>query len=314
MSLIKESRVWSLGFSCLVALLLYCFTALLPYSFVSAATKSQKTTTNRLNLDPTMTVKVSAQVGGYLFDIQGLTSPWAEVEFYSTEGNISVTTIADTEGEFTFHNVLAPLQTGDFCFLSIDTNNQANSPLCFAAPPKNTKTIIKDIVLSPSLTLDKGKFKQNEKVAAGGRTFPNAQIKVFLFEENKPFFHHLLSTIHYPLSIIYHLGQRPIYAREGPQLEVISSPKGNFSFNLPTHKSGTWRMFVGPKYKETNFTAKSNTLEFRALSWWQWFLITALSWIRSLLNKLFKLLFDWKTLVVLLAGSLGILGYKAVKL
>jgi hypothetical protein len=261
---------------------------------LSAVTKTQKTTTNRLNLNPTMTVEVSAQVGGYLFDIQGLTSPWAEVEFYSTEGNISVTTIADTEGKFTFHNVLAPLQTGDFCFLAIDTNNQANSPLCFAAPPKNTKTIIKGIVLSPSLTLEKGQFRQNEIVAASGRTFPNAQIKVFMFEENRPFWQQLLD----------------IYAREGPQLEIISSPKGDFSFNLPTHKSGTWRMFVGPKYEDTNFTAKSNTLEFRALSWWQYFLLIAFSWIYQLLNKLFSFLFDWKTLVLLLLSSLGILIYK----
>lgn len=262
-----------------------------------AATKTQKTTTNRLNLDPTMTVKISAQVGGYLFDIQGLTSPWAQVEFYSTEGNISVTTIADTDGKFTFHNVLAPLQTGDFCFLAIDTNNQANSPLCFAAPPKNTKTIIKGIVLSPSLTLEKGKFKQNEKVAAGGRTFPNAQIKVFLFEENRPFWQELLD----------------VHAREGPQLEVISNPKGDFSFNLPTHKSGTWRMFVGPKYENTNFTAKSNTLEFRALSWWQYLLISILNWLYQALMKLFDFLFDWKTLVLLLLGSLGILVYKIKK-
>jgi hypothetical protein len=262
---------------------------------LQAAIDSQKTTNiNRLDIDPTMSVQVSAQVGGYLFDIQGLTSPWAEVDFYSTEGNISVTTIADDQGEFSFHNVLAPLQTGDFCFLAIDTNNQANSPLCFAPPPKNTKTIITDIVLSPSLTLEKGKFKQNEIVAAGGKTFPNAQVKVFMFEENRAPWQDLLD----------------VHAREGPQLEVMSSPNGDFSFNLPTHKSGTWRMFVGPKYKTKGFTAKSNTLEFKALSWWHYLLLAVLNWLYQALTTLFKFLFDWKTLVLLLITSLTILIYK----
>lgn len=282
---------------CSIAVLI--FTLFTTFS-AFAAIKTQKTTNiNRLDLDPTMTVQVSAQVGGYLFDIQGLTSPWAQVEFYSTEGNISVTTLANQQGIFTFRNVLAPLQTGDFCFLSIDTNHQANSPLCFSAPPPNTKTIIKDIILSPSFTLEKGKFRQNEKVAASGRTFPNAQIKVFMFEENKP----LLSSIFYLLS-------SKVFAREGPQLEIISSPKGNFSFNLPTHKSGAWRMFVGPKYKELNFTAKSNILEFKALSWWQWRLIIAFSWLLRLLKWLFNLLFNWKSLITLLVGSLAVLIYK----
>lgn len=263
-----------------------------------ASINRQKTTNiNRLDLDPSMSVQVSTYVGGYLFDLQGLTSPWAQVEFYSTQGNISITTLANDQGIFHFSNVLTPAYTGDFCFLAIDTNKQANNPLCFSAPPKNTKTIIKDIVLSPSLTIEKGKFKQNQEISASGKTFPQAEIRVFMFQQNLPFWRNLLD----------------VYAREGPQLEISSDHKGSFSFNLPTHQSGQWRMFVGPKYQNKGFSAKSNTLNFKALTWWQWMLLTATIWINKLLKEVFEFLFSWKILILILLTSLGILIYKLIK-
>jgi hypothetical protein len=258
-----------------------------------AAVIRQKTTVNRYNLSPEMSVRVSAKVGGYLFDLKGLTSPWAKVEFYSTEGNIKATTLANNDGIFYFKNVLTPMQTGDFCFLSYDTNGTANNPLCFSPPPPKTKTVIDDIVLSPTIYLNKGVFRQGESIEASGRTFPNAEIRIYMFEENRPFWVDLIDVV-IPKA----------FARTGPQLTITADSKGNFSYNLPTQKSNLWRMFAGPRYKEENMTAKSNVLEFSALSWWQWILLKLLLILNLVQKKLFSILLKWETLYGLL--TLGI--------
>jgi hypothetical protein len=281
--------------------LLYCYIVLLFFMAIPARASviRQKTTVNRYDLSPHMSVNLSAIVGGYLFDLQGLTSPWAKVEFYSTEGNLEVTTLANDQGIFHFRNVLAPIQTGDFCFISYDTNGTANNPLCFSPPPPKTKTTISDIVLSPTLVLDRGLFRQGEMVAASGRTFPNAEIRIYMFEENRPFWIDLIDVI---------IPQA--FAREGPRLTINADSNGDFSFNLPTQKSNLWRMFAGPKFKEENMTAKSNTLEFSALSWLEWIIYHSLELIYLLQQTVFKFLFDWKVIIGLLIAAVIILTVK----
>jgi len=264
-----------------------------------AGTKSQKTTVNRYDLSSRMSVQVSAQVNGYLFNLKGLTSPWAKVEFYSTEGNIQATTLANDEGVFYFRNVLAPIQTGDFCFLSYDTNDQVNKPLCFSPPPPKTKTTIEDIVLSPTLSLNKGLFRQGEPIEANGRTFPNAEIRIYMFEENRPFWVEIIDVI-IPKA----------FARQGPQLTVEANQEGNYSFNLPTQKSNLWRIFAGPKFKSQNMTAKSNTLEFSALSWWQWILLKLLKLLYKIHKIIIRVIFNWKFVWGILLTSLLIVGLK----
>jgi len=277
-----------------ILLLIFSVIAFTP-SLVTAKTEWQRTTINRLKLAPEMSVKVSARIGGYLFDIEGLTSPWAKVSFYSTEGNINVATLANDRGQFRFRSVLAPLQTGDFCFLSYDIDGIANNPLCFSPPPPRTKTTIKGVVLSPSISLEKGIFRQGEPVAAQGRTFPEAEIKVFLFEENRPFWRELLDLV------------RPAFAREGPKLTITADRQGRFSFNLPTQKSSRWRFFVAPQLDPETPTAKSNTLEFSALAWWQWQLIKILRWFLCCLNFILSQLFSWQTTVLVISAAILIL-------
>ncbi len=268
-----------------------------PNSF--AKVKWQKTTINRFDLPAEFSVAVSAYIGGYLFDIEGLTSPWAKVEFYSTEGNIQVTTIADNEGVFLFRSVLAPLQTGDFCFISYDTDSIANNPLCFPPPPPQTKTTISGIVLSPTISLDKEIFRQNELVEARGRAFPNAQIKTFLFEQERSWWQEIIDVI-IPAA----------FAREGPKLTITASKEGFFSFNLPTQKSTRWRFFVGPQLTDETPTAQSNTIEFLALSWWQWLLLKILRFVYHVLRWLFSFLFRWETIIALLITSISIICFK----
>jgi len=258
----------------------------------SKAAVIRQTTINRIDLPAEMSVAVSLNIKGYLFDIEGLTSPQAKVDFVSSEGNIEITTIADDQGRFFFHSVLAPIQTGDFCFLSYDIDGLVNNPLCFSPPPPNTKTAIAGIVLSPTVSLNKGVFRQNESVEARGRTFPNAQIQIFMFERERSWWREQIDVI-IPAAL----------ARTGPKLELSSDQKGFFSFNLPTQKSSQWRFFVGPRI-EDNFTPKSNVLVFSVLSWWQWFLLKLFVFLGKILNLFFKFLLQWEILTILLTVSI----------
>lgn len=253
----------------------------------------QQTTINRIDRPAEMTSTVSLNIKGYLLDIEGLTSPWAKVDLFSTEGNINLTTLADDQGQFFFRSVLAPIKTGDLCFLSYDIDGLANHPLCFPSPPPNTKTSISGIVLSPTISINKGLFRQNGLVEARGRTFPNAQIKIFMSEKERPWWQEQIDVI-----------IPRVFARTGPKLEISSNEKGIFSFNLPTQKSSQWRFFIGPQIKE-NPVAKSNTLVFSALSWWRWLLLIVFQFLARFLGPLFKFLLSWEVLIVSLTASIA---------
>lgn len=287
-----------LPITCYLLPVAFCFLILAPKSL--AKVNWQKTTvTNRIKLAPEMSMTVTATVDGYLFNLEGLTSPWARVEFFSTEGNVKVFTTANKDGVFRFHSVMAPIQTGDFCFLSYDINQIANNPLCFPPPPAKTETTISGIILSPTVFIEKSLIRQNETVAARGRSFPNAELEVFFFEVQRNPWREFFDVI-FPA----------VFAREGPKLAVQSNNEGVFSFNLPTQKSTQWRFFVGPKINGLSQTAKSNTLTFQALSWWQYMLLTVLRLVYRFFKALWSWLTKWQVLVGLLIASIGIIVYK----
>ncbi|MFH1601463.1 MAG: hypothetical protein ABIB61_00720 [Candidatus Shapirobacteria bacterium] len=238
---------------------------LLCCSSVKAVILEQETTVNRIKIPPEFTTKVSARVGGCLFDIEGLTSAFARVEFSSSQGNVNLETIADDQGIFHFYNALMPLYSGDFCFTAIDTQNRSSAPVCFSPPAAETYTSISGIILPPTISIEKGVYWLGEENSAEGATVPSSEVRVFLFEDNKIYF----------WSILGRLFSRPILAREGPNLEIKSDSRGDFSFNLPTDKPSVWKLYVGATKTQLgeNPSPKSNTIQFAALSFWQWWLI-----------------------------------------
>jgi hypothetical protein len=264
----------------------------------------QKITVQKIKIPLNLSTSVTASVGGHIFDIEGWTSPWAQVKFYSTQGNLNLASIADDKGKFVFVNALAPRKVGELCFLSIDTNQNASPPLCFSPPPPpSTKTTIRGLVLPPTLTLEKTLGKPGETISAWGKTVPNSSVRVFLFEEENP-----------PLREWLEIIIPSVFAREGPALEIKSDGQGNFSFNLPSLKSNLWRLFVGAQIKQVgeNPSPKSNILEFAAIPWWQWWLIKVLGEFLGVARKIvsvlirpdgliafFSLLALWLTVLIL---------------
>ncbi len=256
-------------------------------SAIFAQTEFQQTTI--LGPQPTKAtfeIKVRTTVGGYLYDIKGLTSPWAQVELKSTQGNLAVTTFADDQGIFQFFNLLVGLRPGNFCFFSLDIKQNYSPPLCLTPPlPKQTNNLT-NILLPPSLVLEKGIFQQKDQIIVNGRTFPNAKLAVFLFEENRPKIYQFLDLI------------KPTWAKEVPKLTLSSDKEGYFEFNLPTAKSGKGRIFVGAYWQE-NPSPPSNFLEFTVLPWWQWQLWQFWLFLKNLLILISKIVRCWWFLIAL---------------
>jgi len=276
----------------------------------SAVVFEQEVIVNRIDLPASLSTTVSGHVGGYIFDIEGLTSPWAQVEFSSTQGNVNLVAIADNEGVFRFHNALVPRQTGDFCFTSIDTHQRSSSPLCFSPPAHNTKTVIRGIILPPTISLEKDVFRQGESNAAEGATTPDSPTKVYLFEEERISFWELLDVA-LPISHFFLSPKFQIFAREGPSLTVNTNDKGEFSFNLPTHKSTVWKLFVGTQKTQLgeNPSPKSNIIQFAALSWWQWFLLKIFIALAKALNLIKNLFLNPIFIITTLSFAIGLLIY-----
>lgn len=298
-----------------VFLILPLFLLLFPSS-CSAVVFEQEITVNRIDLPASLSTAVSGHVSGYMFDIEGLTSPWAQVEFSSTQGNVNLVTIADNEGVFRFHNALVPRQTGDFCFTSIDTHQRSSSPLCFSPPAHNTKTVIRGIILPPTISLKKDVFRQGENNAAEGATTPDSPTKVYLFEKERVSFWELLDVTlpilvnkKKPTSHFFLSPKFQIFAREGPSLTVDTNSKGEFSFNLPTYKSTVWKLFVGTQKTQLgeNPSPKSNIIQFAALSWWQWFLLKIFVALMRTINFIKNLFSNPIFIISILSFAIGLL-------
>jgi len=269
---------------------------------VQAQSLEQETKLNKIIIPAEASINVSANVGGYLFDIEGLTSPFAQVEFSSSQGNVNLVTLADSEGVFRFSNALMPLSTGDFCFSAIDTQQRASAPLCFTPPSTYSYTNIRGIILPPTIALEKGIFLQGEDNAAYGATTPNSPVRVFLFEDEQTSFWELLDV----LPFVVRISPYQVLAREGPPLNIETNPEGEFSLNLPTYKSSIWKLFVGTTRTQLgeNPSPQSNIIQFAALSWWQWWLLKIIYWFKTILRKpiviILVLLFAIGTIVRLL--------------
>ena len=128
------------------------------------------------------TVNVLARVGGYTINaISGWASPFAEVSL-SSQG-VARKTVADETGFFVFNSVSLPDDPKELCLISQDVNQLASFPLCLPPPPRNQNLEIKDILLSPTLSLESGKIILGKTTKASGMTVPNSKVEVYLFIE-----------------------------------------------------------------------------------------------------------------------------------
>jgi len=228
-------------------------------------------------------VNVTATVPAeWWLELRGWTSPLAKVEL-NMEQLVKKETTADKEGQFVFKVVL-PRSLAHFCLIATDTAGISSYPLCLPSPASTETVLIKEVVMPPTLKVEKGRLTQGETVAAEGYTTPNSEVTPYLFEEQShPRFRLPWSPItgHWPPITV-------AYAAEVPKFPVKSDQNGFFQFNLPSEAIGKNRLFVGSIFLNSP-SPKSTTLVFDILSWWRMILEKFIAyglWLIALLLRL----------------------------
>jgi len=245
-------------------------------------------------------VKVTAVVPGeWWLELSGWTSPYALVEL-NMEQIVKKVTTADNQGQFTFR-VALPRTIAPFCLIATDVSGTSSHPLCIAPPPPDFNILIKEVVIPPTLKIDRGKLARGETVAAEGYTTPDSPVTPYLFEEKgRPLFRlPFLSLITYHLSLI-----TPTYAAEVPKFPVKSDQNGFFQFNLPSEAVGKNRIFVGSIFLNSP-SPKSTTLVFNVFSWWRMILERLIAFCFSLIALLLSLLTRPEGMILVEIGVIG---------
>ncbi len=251
-------------------LALLCFSVVSLIILCSSVSKAGAQTTSLSNPIP-YSVQVTATIPYYWWlELTGWTSPYASVEL-SMEQVVKRVTTADSEGRFTFRIAL-PRTLAPFCLIATDVSNISSHPLCLAPPPPEFDILIKEVVMPPTLKIDRGKIAKGETVAAQGYTTLNSEVVPYLFEE-KP------RGFRFPR----------VFAAEVPKPQVKSDQNGFYQLNLPTSEIGKNRIFVGSIFL-ANPSPKSTTLVFDVLSWWRMILERIITFLANLFWLLIKFL------------------------
>lgn len=240
-------------------------------------------------------VKISARVGGpyFLTKLSGWTSPFAEVTFES-KGMATKKTLANETGFFLFESISLPEKPQEICLISQDVNQLTSFPLCLPSPPNNQNFEIEGILLSPTLSLENEEIIKGKTAKASGMTFPNSQIDIYFFIEQKNFIPTTISQIAKGLNFF---SPQTAKAADFPVYQIKSNANGYFEFSLPTANLSKNRLFVSAVFpasllpnqtplKETR-SPKSNTLFFQVIGLWEilkifflqlWLSLTKLNW------------------------------------
>ncbi len=215
--------------------------------------------------------RISASVGDYLYDVDGLTSPGAQVKLISSQGTIRVATFADRKGVFRFYHLLSPRYPGMFCFFNRDRRGRSSPPLCLWPPPPDRQRHLQGILLPPSFSLSKPKLP-GRPVYLTGLAIPQSRARVFAFR-SIPFWQQWLNFV---------------LAQELAK-PVLVADNGSFRAKLDT---GHGRVLVGVSYQQTS-SPPSYNLHWQSLSWWQWLIQQLISFAAHLLHWFYYKFFRW---------------------
>jgi len=204
-------------------------------------------------------IKISASIGEPKLSLFGYSSPQSLVQLQGDRVDEQV--IADEKGYFFFDRVFLPLPKPEYpelCLIATDTKSRASFPTCLPRLPIGNYNIsVGSVLLPPTISLDKGIFVTKEQIKAQGLTIPNSEVNIFLANDRSK--NRLLSLV------------KPAYAYNLPSYKVISDQNGYFEFNLPNEEQSSWKMFAGANFLNSP-TPKSNTLNFKIIPWWLWFI------------------------------------------
>jgi hypothetical protein len=205
-------------------------------------------------------VTVSASIGEPKLTLFGYSSAQSLVQLSGQRVEEEV--IAQDNGYFLFDRIFLPYPNPEYpelCLNAIDTQSRISFPVCLPTLPIGPFDLtVGPVLLPPTFSLEKGDFLPQEQIKAEGLTIPGTDVNLFLANDasnKKGFLARLfrLETLAYTL----------------PQYQIKADQNGYFEFSLPTVKANNWRLFASSQFQGSP-TPKSNTLNFKVLSWWEW--------------------------------------------
>ena len=193
--------------------------------------------------------EISASVGERKLTIFG----WAPSESKITVDGISVydSVAAAKDGYFVISGIFLPTRTlyPEICLQAQDSQGRTTQPTCIPALPVGQYYYeVGPVLLSPTLSLEKGEIIKGEQAVAYGKVTPQTQVDIFLARE-KTAANGLFSLV------------RTAFAYNIPKYQIKSDENGDFEFNLPTQDTDKWLVFAGANIQGSP-SAKSNTLTF----------------------------------------------------
>ena len=229
---------------------------------------------------------VSATIGIPKMTIWGYGPPQSLVELSGI--GVDQNTNSGANGYYSFDLVYLP-NTSNFpelCITAIDSERRVTPPTCI--PPIGSGNYffnVGPVILPPTISIGAPETNLGSEVSTQGKTIPNSTVEI------------KLARPEIKKGVLGFQLVRQVLAYYIPNYTIISDTDGNYSFNMPTNDSTTWRVFAITKYTDGNKSPKSNTLKFETLSQgrylWESFwtyMKTFLVWPRILLLQLLIIL------------------------
>ena len=208
---------------------------------------------------------------------------------------VSDSTLSNNNGYFQFTGVFVPLRPSiegkkllypEICIQAIDSKKLTTQPTCIPQLPfSNYLYNIGPVILSPTITLEKGGGLSGETIKASGKTLPNSNVEIYLARQNSPgnFFEFTKEANAYYI----------------PKYQIESDENGLYEFNLPTDTPENWKVFTSAKYINSN-SAKSNTLVFEVLPYWMYLVRQILTFVGKLRPYYFYIFLFLQVVAVIL--------------
>jgi hypothetical protein len=225
-------------FSTLLASLL-CFTKAVVSAKTIEVTKPQ--------------VTVSAHVGEFRLNINGLASPFASVVLTSN-GVFYRSTTADGKGFWEIDDISINKGFSKFCLEHIDFRNLGSSTTCLNVSPAQNDITKRDIFLPPTIALQRSTITAGGSAVVFGYSMPNAKVSVHI--------------------------------KDGKVYEVLADEHGYYELTIKNMPAGTYELYATAVYNGKSSELPTTSVVLTALTWWQ----QLLEWLKQLFRWLWDII------------------------
>lgn len=261
--------------SALLSLIISIFSIYILKSAIESKKLYQKDKTILGTEQQASQTKVTANIGLKTYiKIYGFTSPLSYVFLTST--GLSDSTLSENNGYFSFIINYVPKNLKEVCINSSDQLGRTTNLTCFPIKLKSGVEI-GPVVLSPTLSLSKPVYLQNDEILISGQTIPEQQVFLKFFRDNNKN-NYLFSSV---------------FAQENNKSgEVLSKSdsQGNYSFSLKKSTYDDLRI-AGYTTFNNQTSPLSYTLKINTYNLWYFFNQYLKIWSKIIKKHLLEIFF-----------------------